>query len=150
MSLRRHQPSAALHSSNKRRSRTGSAVLVQRQAVNCRRATPTLKPHIRHTPAVARQILERTEPIEAIQGDRANGLRLREAQIDRYAAAAILTGPERAPIGDAAAARTKMKAEVLASGIDRSRTRDSDALIFVVIRPECSIAPTDGAVASGG
>ena len=70
--------------------------------------------------------------------------RFRKPQIDGDAAAAVLAGRERAPIGYAAAVRTEMKAKVPASpGIDLSQARYAYPFVFVVIGPEHPVASAD-------
>ena len=56
---------------------------------------------------------------------------------------------QSAPEGYAAAAWTEVKLESLAPDIRLRLTRDLDAFIFVVVRPEHAVAPACRAVAGG-
>ena len=91
-----------------------------------------LEPHIRDAPSVATQIIKAYKSVEVINDDGTHRVRFCEPQIDGDAAPAVLSGGERAPIGYAAAVRTKMKANCPASpGIDPSRARYSYPFVFV-------------------
>ena len=75
----------------------------------------------------------------------------RQPQIDGDAAAAVLTGGERAPTRDAAAVRTKMEAECPVSpGIDPGRVRYAYPLVFEIMGREHAVASAHRAVAGGG
>ena len=96
----------------------------------------SLEPHIHDAPSVATKVIEADESVEVIHDDGAHHFRFRKPQIDGNAAAAVLTWGECAPIGYAAAVRTKMKTQRPASpGIDPRRARYSDPFVFVVIGP---------------
>src|ERR1700736_2571284 len=69
------------------------------------------EPHVCHAAPVATEVVEGLEPVEMFHGDGADGGRFSEPQVDRDAAAAVFTGRERAPVGDAAAIRAEMKAD---------------------------------------
>lgn len=110
-----------------------------------------LKPHVRDTPTVAAEILERIKPVEVVDDDAADLVRFGEAEVDGDAAAVVPARSGRPPIGDAAAGRAEMKADAAApAGIDLRRAGDGDRLAFVTIGPQHPIATTDGAVAGGG
>ena len=80
----------------------------------------SLEPHIHNAPSVAAKVIKADKSVEVIHDDGTHHFRFREPQIDGNAAAAVLSGGERAPIGYAAAVRTKMKAEGPAPDIDPS------------------------------
>ena len=70
-----------------------------------------LEPHVRDAPSVAAQVVEADKSVEVIHDDGGDRLRFRQPQIDGDAAAAVLAGSGRPPIGYAAAVGTEMKAE---------------------------------------
>src|SRR5262245_7288399 len=83
-----------------------------------------------------------------VDDDAADRRRLGQPEIDGDAAAALRVDLELAPIGDASAFYTKMKAEVSRSaGIGPCRARDADPLVFVVVGPERSIPSASRATA---
>ena len=110
----------------------------------------SLEPHIHNAATVAIEVMKTDKSVEVIEDDSTHHNEIREPQIDRDAATAISRGTS-APIGYATAVCAKMKTDRPTSpGIDPSGARYSDALIFVVIGPERSIASADRAVAGGG
>ena len=107
-----------------------------------------LKPHIRDTSTVAREIFPAVQPVEVIHDDGAHDLRFRESKVDGDPATMVLAGCAGTPIGDATAIWTKMKFKCsLAPGVCVRWARNPDTLIFIVIGPKHPIAATDGAVA---
>ena len=61
------------------------------------------EPIVRHTSSVSRQILESDEPIEMVDGDLGDGIRLVQAQVDRDPASSVLAWCLRPPVRDAPA-----------------------------------------------
>jgi hypothetical protein len=75
-----------------------------------------------------------------------------EADVDGGPAAALLDG-NSAPADDIAASRAEMDFDgglgVVGADIDAGGTGDSNAFVFLVIRPEHAVAAAEGAVAGG-
>src|SRR4029077_8048945 len=74
---------------------------------------------------------------------------LRQAQVHGDPETSLLILLQSAPDGYAAANWTEVKLESLAPNIRLRLTRDLDAFIFVVVRPEHAVAPACRAVAGG-
>lgn len=103
------------------------------------RASRPLKPQIPHTSPIARQIVECFQPVEMIDRQMRHLFRRREAEIDRYAAAAVRVEAQAAPAQHAAAGRTKTDFE---SGRGHADARvgaglaeNANSLAFVIIGP---------------
>jgi len=81
-----------------------------------------LEPHIGNTSTIPWQVIKAIKSVEMINDDCGHRLRFREPQIDGDAAPAFLIWCHRAPTDNAAAIRTKMKADCPASpGVDPRR-----------------------------
>jgi hypothetical protein len=69
--------------------------------------------------AVARQVLEAIEPVGMVDRQMGDRLRLGKADVDRDPPPTIGFGPERPPVGDTAAGRAEMEAELaVAADVD--------------------------------
>ena len=66
-----------------------------------------LEPHVRDAPSVAPEVIKAPKSVKVIHDNGTHRFGFGEPQIDGNAAAAVLTSGERAPIGYAAAVRTK-------------------------------------------
>src|SRR4051794_26677562 len=102
---------------------------------------------IRDTAAIPRQVLERVESVEVIDRKVSNRLRLSEPQIYCSAPSSLFVDRTRTPRHHAAAGRTEMKLDRLASHVDLSRAGEMDAFAFEVINPQHAVATTECAVA---
>jgi hypothetical protein len=111
-------------------------------------STP-LEPVISDASTVARQVLERIQPIEVIDRDLRDRFGLGQPKVYRDTAAPVFVFLVCAPEGDTAADQTKVELDRRASHVPLGLAENSDALIFVVIGPEHAVAATHGAVASG-
>jgi hypothetical protein len=68
-------------------------------------------PHIRHAPAITRQICKGIKSIEMIDRQIGNAFRLREAHIHGSPVATIISGLNRNIVGHTAAIRAEMKVD---------------------------------------
>jgi hypothetical protein len=108
------------------------------------------EPHVGYALAILRETSRSDETIEVMDRESCHCLSLREADIDRNATAAVLASLERAPVCDTAAGGTEVKAEgLVAPNIGGHRAGYFDPLVLEAISPKRSIAPANGAVASG-
>jgi hypothetical protein len=83
------------------------------------------------------------------RSESAHSFGLRQTQVHGDPESSLLILLQSAPEGYAAAAWTEVKLESLAPDIRLRLTRDLDAFIFVVVRPEHAVAPACRAVAGG-
>src|SRR4051812_27465966 len=113
---------------------------------NMRRSS---EPVVGDTAAVARQVLELVESVEMVDRYRGHLCRLRQPQVHGDAPTAFRVVLLRAPEGHATAPRTEMELERLASGEGLRRTRDADAFVLIVVRPQHAVATARGAIAGG-
>ena len=111
------------------------------------------KPHIRDTAAVARQVIERVQAVEVIDGEVRDWPRFCEPQVDGDAAAAVRVEAQAAPASDAAAPAAKVNLECwlrpVVAGVDRARPGDFYLLAVVVIDPQHPVAPAETTIARG-
>jgi hypothetical protein len=76
-----------------------------------------LKPVVRDTSTVSRQVLECVQPIEVVDRYLCHGFRFRETQVDGNATPPVLILLLRAPEGYAAASGTEVELKRLTSNI---------------------------------
>ena len=130
------------------------AGLLTRGTVNLTVAKANLEPKVSNAAAVTRQIIERVKAIEMIDGEVSNLFWRREPEIDRDTAAPVRFEAQAPPTKHATARRAeadfKYRISFACTRIGSARTRDADALAFVVISPERAIAATKSAVACRG
>ena len=93
------------------------------------------EPIVRYTPPVPRQILERVEAVEMVNGDFGNRFGVGQSQIDRDPPASILAWRPRSPIRDASARGAEMKRDRLSPDVRPRRAGNRDAFVCVVISP---------------
>src|SRR5262252_6115023 len=110
------------------------------------RAPWCLEPVIGDASAVARQIFERVESIEVIDGHLRHGFGFGKTQVDRDASASLLVLLPRAPERDAAAGRTEVELDCVTSNVGLRLAGHLDALALVVIRPQHAVAPAYRAI----
>jgi hypothetical protein len=102
----------------------------------------SLKPIVRDTSSVSRQVLERVKAIEMIDRHMFDGLRFRQSQIHRNSATPLLAARYRPPKNDTTTGRAKVELDGLTPHIKLRGTLNMDSLAFIVIGPQRTVAPT--------
>ena len=111
---------------------------------------PLSEPIVRNAPSISRQIFERIETIEVVNGDRRNLPRFRQAQVHGDATAPCLVKLPRSPKCHAAAVRAEVELDCLSPDVALGRAGDIDSFALIVICPERPVAATNSAIAGSG